>query len=379
MNARGLLANLALLLAALVAAFLLAEAGVRLLTPYSPSLLVADPVVGKRFLPGFAARIHVPECGCEVDVRFDREGLRGPDRPYAKPPGAKRVALVGDSMVAAIATAEDKTLAARLERLLSASRPAAWEVMNAGVSSSSTGSELALYRAVLERYAPDLLVVVFWVGNDLADNSYELTRAPRLYFDLDSSGRLVQLPFAFEPNPVGAWLDRWSRFYVWQKAAFRQLRGGVHAATRGLEPVELVFADPEPPPVARAWAITGALLRAYRDEAAARGTALVLVAAPSAAQVYDDLWGELEARAGSDAQTVVREHPEARLAAIARQEGIPFLALLPAFRAAAPARDSTRSGEQLYYEGRYHWNDAGNALAAQAVHTIVLTALQSGP
>jgi hypothetical protein len=84
-----------------VAAFLLAEAGVRLLTPYSPSLLVADPVVGKRFLPGFASRIHVPECGCEVDVRFDREGLRGPDRPYAKPPELKRVAVVGDSMVAA--------------------------------------------------------------------------------------------------------------------------------------------------------------------------------------------------------------------------------------------------------------------------------------
>ena len=44
-----------------------------------------------------------------------------------------------------------------------------------------------------------------------------------------------------------------------------------------------------------------------------------------------------------------------------------------------PARDSTRPGEQLYYEGRYHWNDAGNALAAQAVHTFVLAAVQSGP
>jgi hypothetical protein len=378
-NARGLLANLALLLAALVAAFLLAEAGVRLLTPYSPSLLVADPVVGKRFLPGFAARIHVPECGCEVDVRFDREGLRGPDRPYAKPPGAKRVALVGDSMVAAIATAEDKTLAARLERLLSASRPAAWEVMNAGVSSSSTGSELALYRAVLERYAPDVLVLVFWVGNDLADNSYELTRAPRLYFDIDASGRLVQLPFAFEPSPVTGWLDRWSRFYVWQKAAFRQLRGSVHAATRGLEPVELVFADPEPEPVAHAWAITGALLRAFREETAARGTALVLVAAPSAAQVYDDLWSELEGRAGREDTRVSREHPEARLAGIAGREGIPFLPLLPAFRGAAPGRDSTRPGEQLYYEGRFHWNDAGNALAARIVHERLLTVVQSGP
>jgi lysophospholipase L1-like esterase len=315
-----------------------------------------------------------------VDVRFDREGLRGPDRPYAKPPGVKRVAVVGDSTVAAVATAEERTLAARLERRLAGSRPdAKWEVMNAGVSSSSTGSELALYRAVLERYAPDVLVVVFWVGNDLADNSYELTRAPRLYFDLDASGRLVQLPFAFEPNPVAGWLDRWSRFYVWQKAAFRQLRGGVHAATGGLEPVELVFADPEPAPVARAWALTGALLRAFREETAARGTALVLVAAPSAAQVYDDLWSELEGRAGRDDEKVGREHAEARLAAIARREGIPFLALLPAFRGAAPARDSTRAGEQLYYEGRFHWNDAGNALAAQAVHEFLLTVVQSGP
>ena len=380
MTARGLLANLALLLAAIVFVLLLAEAGVRLLVPYSPSLLVADAVVGKRFLPGFAARIHVPECGCEVDVRFDREGLRGPERPYAKPPGVKRVALVGDSMVAAIATAEENTLAARLERLLAAGQPEAeWEVMNAGVSSSSTGSELALYRAVLERYAPDLLVVVFWVGNDLADNSYELTRAPRLYFDLDASGRLVQLPFAFEPNPVGRWLDRWSRFYVWQKAAFRELRGGVHAASRRLEPVELVFADPEPSAVAHAWAITGALLRAFREDAAARGTALVLVAAPSAAQVYDDLWRELEARASRDETRVAREHPEARLAAIARQEGIPFVSLLPAFRAAAPARDSTRPGEQLYYEGRFHWNDVGNALAAQTVYSFVRTVVQSGP
>jgi SGNH hydrolase-like domain, acetyltransferase AlgX len=377
---RGLLAHLALLLAALAVSFLLAEAGVRLLTPYSPSLLVADPVVGKRFLPGFAARIHVPECGCEVDVRFDREGLRGPDRPYAKPPGVKRVAVVGDSMVAAVATAEEKTLAGRLQRLLAGSRPAAkWEVMNAGVSSSSTGSELELYRAVLERYAPDVLVLVFWVGNDLADNSFELTRAPRLYFDLDASGRLVQLPFAFEPSPIAGWLDRWSRFYVWQKAAFRQLRGSVHAATRGLEPVDLVFAEPEPEPVAHAWAITAALLRAFREETAARGTALLLVAAPSATQVYDDLWSELEGRAGREDTRVSREHPEVRLAGIAGREGIAFLALLPAFRGAAPGRDSTRPGEQLYYEGRFHWNDAGNALAARTVHEQLLTVVQSGP
>jgi hypothetical protein len=364
---------LALSIGSLTLSLLAAEAGVRLLTRTSPSLLVADPVVGKRFLPGFDARVFVPECGCEVDVRFNREGLRGPDRPQAKPPGVKRVALVGDSMVAAIASAEERTLARRLAGLLAASRPdAAWDVMNAGVSSSSTASELALYREVLARYAPDLVVVVFWVGNDLADNSPALTRAPRLYFDLDPAGRLRQLPFAFQPSPVREWLDRTSRLYVWQKNAFNQARASLRAAGGALEPVELVFARPEPEAVARAWAITGALLRAFADETAARGTKLVLVAAPAAVQIYDDLWTELERRAVRERTPLWRDHPEDRLSELCREAGIPFLALTRSFRAASPHRESARLEEQLYYEGRFHWNDAGNALAAAAIHDFLL-------
>ena len=368
----GLLVNLALALGALVLSLLAAEAAIRLFTRTSPSLLVADRVVGKRFLPDFRSRVFVPECGCEVDLRFNRDGLRGPDRPYAKPPGVKRIALVGDSMLAAVATAEERTLARALERILTAARPdVTWDVMNAGVSSSSTGSELALYREVLARYSPDLVVLVFWVGNDLADNSLALTQAPRLYFDLDPGGRLRQLPFAFEPNPVAEWLDRTSRLYVWQKSALRQARASLRARGGALEPVELVFAQPEPVAAAHAWAITGALLRAFREETTARGTSLALVAAPAPVQVYDDLWAELERRASRQRTPLSRDHPEQRLRELCREAGIPFLALAPAFRDAAPHRDSTRREEQLYYQGRFHWNDAGNALAVTSIHAFL--------
>jgi hypothetical protein len=376
---RGLAPNVALSFAAILLSLLVGEAGVRLVTRTPPALLVTDPAVGKRFLPGFAGRVFVAECGCEVDLRFNREGLRGPDRPYAKPPGVKRVALVGDSMVAAVATAEERTLARRLEGLLAASASqASWEVMNAGVSSSSTGSELALYRSVLERYQPDVVLLLFWAGNDLADNSYELTRAPRLYFDLDASGRLRQLPFAPRASGLAAWLDRSSRLYVWQKAAVRQALAGLRTA-RGLEAVELVYAEPEPPPVARAWAITAALLSAFRDETAARGAAFAVVLAPAAAQLYDDLWGELAERARRAGVPVDRRHPDVRLRALATQAGIPFLSLTPVFGAAAPHRDSRLAGEQLFYEGRYHWNDAGNAIAAGAIHALARAVVQSGP
>ncbi len=374
------LVNLALAVSALLLTLVAAEAGVRLLTRTTPSLLVADPVVGKRFLAGFRSRVYVPECDCEVDVRFNGDGLRGPDRPHAKPPGVKRVAVVGDSMVAAIATAEERTLARTLEQRLHVSRPdAAWDVINAGVSSSSTGSELALYREVLARYAPELVVLVFWVGNDLADNSLALTRAPRLYFDLDAQGRLRQLPFAFQPSPVGEWLDRTSRLYVWQRSALRQARASLRARRGSLEPVELVFARPEPEDAAHAWAITGALLRAFREETAQRGAELVLVAAPAPVQVYDDLWAELERPAGRAGTPLGRDHPEARLRELCREAGIPFLALDEPFQAAAPHRDSQRPGEQLFHHGRFHWNDAGNALAAASIHDFLASSRTMSP
>ena len=232
---------------------------------------------------------------------------------------------------------------------------------------------LELYREVLRHYSPELVVLVFWVGNDLADNSLALTRAPRLYFDIDAEGRLRQLPFAFQPSPVVEWLDRTSRLYVWQKAALRQLRASLRAGRGAVEPVELVFAQPEPEAVARAWAITGALLRQFQEETRSRGARLLLVVAPAPVEVYDDLWAELQGRAAAARVSLARDHAELRLRELSRAAGIPLLALAPAFRDASPQRDSTRREEQLYHEGRFHWNDAGNALAAASVLDIALT------
>ena len=375
---RGLAGKLALAAVSLAFSLFACEAGVRLLARDSPSLLVADPLVGKRFLPGFEGRVFVPECGCDVPLRFNRDGLRGPDRPHERPPGVRRVALVGDSMVAAVATAEERTLASLLERRLRVPQSAwSWEVMNAGVSSSSTGSKLRLYREVLAAYAPDLVVVVFWVGNDLADNSAELTSAPRLYFDVDAQDRLRQLPFAFEPHPLGEWLDRNSRF-----TSGRRARCGRRARRCA------------PQPGARAGR---ARLRAAR---ARRGRARVGDHARAAASLRAGGKGARQrAGAGRGARPgaglrrplgraraagrgrghAARPRAPRRAAARAQPSGrIPFLPLAETFRARAPHRDSRRADEQLYYDGRFHWNDAGNALAAEAIHAFLGPAREPG-
>jgi hypothetical protein len=154
------------------------------------------------------------------------------------------------------------------------------------------------------------------------------------------------------------------------------VRASLRARGGALEPVELVFARPEPEAVAHAWAITGALLRQFQQETRARGAQLLLVAAPAPVEVYDDLWAELGARAARERVPLARDHPELRLQDLSRAAGIPFLALAPAFRDRSPHRDSTRREEQLYYAGRFHWNDAGNALAAAQVHDFALTMTQ---
>ncbi len=234
-------------LCASILVLLACEVGTRCLTPLGPALLVMDPQVGKRWLTGFTGDVFVPEAGRAVHLRFHRDGFRGPDLPYQKAPGTVRVALLGDSMIAAVATDEEATLAARLEALLNARRTGTgrFEVQNFGVSSASTGQELVTYRSIARRYQPDVVVLAFNAANDLADNCTCLSQAHRLYFDLDSGGRLVGHRSSPPLAGVGRWLDRHSRFYVWQKTAVARLRSRWRESQQALEPWHEVFRSEE--------------------------------------------------------------------------------------------------------------------------------------
>jgi hypothetical protein len=367
------LLNGALLLGTTLCCLAMLEGAARFSRAAEPSLLVFDPVVGKRFRPDYHARTFVPEAGREIDLRFNHEGMRGPDWPRAKPAGTRRVAVLGDSMIASVATDEEQTLVRLLEGRLNADRRAgtSWEVLSFGVSSSSTGNELVLYRKVAQHYAPDVVLCAFFVGNDLADNSFRLTQAPRLYFELDERGGLRQRPFTPPGSRLGEWLDRHSRLYAWQKAAVRDIKGRLRSSTHHAEPAHWIFARREPPDVADAWRLTGRLIQTFREEVTARGARFAVVLIPSAEQVYDDLWTDLLRQAGPDGAHFDRKHPEERLAALCRDAGAPLVTMLPAFRAQAPHADSKLTSEWLFHRGRWHLNDAGQRLATEAVYQTI--------
>ena len=204
--------KLGLLLGTVLALLAVGELAVRLLTEIGPLLIVRDRLVGKRYVRNHDDRVFVRESGETIRLRFNREGFRGPDLPYEKAETVRRIAVIGDSMTVLVATEEEKTWVAVLERLLNQEfADKLWEVMNFGVSSASTGQELVLYQEVVSNYQPDIIILALFVGNDVTDNSRLLTRAPRIYFDLAPDGGVRRRPYSALEGRPSAWLNQYSR------------------------------------------------------------------------------------------------------------------------------------------------------------------------
>ena len=97
--------------------------------------------------------------------RVNAQGLRGLDRPYAKPPGAARVLALGDSFVEAFMVDDAETVTARIQAGLE-QRGCRAEVINGGTVGYSTDQEYLFYRDEGHKYSPDV-VIVFVYQNDI--------------------------------------------------------------------------------------------------------------------------------------------------------------------------------------------------------------------
>lgn len=348
------------------------EIGTRLFSEVTPGLTESDPVVGQRYWRNFEDEVYVPEASRKVALRFNDVGFRGPTRPRAKPAGVRRVAILGDSMVASLAVDEEKTLVRQLEQLLNERQSGyRWEVLNFGVNGASPGQELVLYRELVAQFEPDLVLSGFFVGNDLADNCSRLSTNPRIYFDVDEHDQLRQEPFSTRRAAASQFLNRHSRFYVWQRTALNRARHQVYEDLKKLDPGHWVFAREHPDDVARAWKITEVVYRELQREVASRGGKFAVVMIPSGLQIYREPFEDVAARGGAYAASFDASYPDERLGEFCRRAGIPFVSMLEEFRAAAPSGSVAAQDEWLFCNGTGHFNEQGDALAARVLERFV--------
>ncbi len=410
---------LARIVAALVATALtlaLAEALLGLVYPSpgsSQDYRVPDAELGWRLQPGASYTNETGEFSVRVDVNAD--GWRDRTHTEAKPAGVKRVVVLGDSFMEGYSVAGDELFASRLGEDTGA------EVINLGVGGYGT---LQAYRAFAlhgVRYAPDVVALGFFTGNDVRNNSRDLERA------MWKSGGHVKVrnrPF-LEPGAAGEWkvremdyADAAKRHSAWaarkaaESAATRWVdrlalkralarawdsvsdwvdradidgegaegKGAAATSTRGRPNLAWQGAElcEEHPQYTAAWDLTERILERLRREVAASGATLVVFSVPPWELVDPAQRAAVEQKLAHPERYCLEEAPaHRRLAGILERLGVPYVELLPAFR-----RASREEGIPLFRTSDLHWNPAGHALAAREVAKAIaplLRASASGP
>ena len=127
----------------------------------------ANPRLKFDLKPGARAR-------AEVGYRINDHGMRDRPREIDKPPGTRRIAVLGDSIAFGYWVAEEDAFPRQLEQML-ASAPAggAVEVLNFGVPGYNLEQETEILRERALRFSPDLVIVALCLNDLEGADSYE--------------------------------------------------------------------------------------------------------------------------------------------------------------------------------------------------------------
>lgn len=392
-------ANLALLLASVLVSLLVFEVAARLLGLSWPVFYRPDAALGEVPIPNAEGwdRFENP-----VYVRFNRFGMRDRERSLDKPTGSFRIALLGDSYVEAKQVHFEATAGAVLERELSGC-PAldgrAVEVLNFGVAGYGTTQELLMFEERARRFSPDLVVLAFFWGNDVRNNSIELQGASKPHF-VDRDGTLVLdrsfargLGNALRMSALGrAFYERAPDLRVIQLAlaaararrereaaarrAEEQRRAAVRVTTPGFEPGldHQIYLEPLPSVWEHAWSLTERILARLAARVRESGADFLLVSFGSGIEVHPDP----AVRAAFASALGVRdlEAPARRLASVAAREAIEHLPLVPALRAHAEQTGQCVHGFVGALPCGGHWNERGHRVAGTQMARAVCQRLE---
>jgi lysophospholipase L1-like esterase len=356
------------------------EAGVRLLHLVPDRFWEYDDRLGTRLIPDKAGWWTQEDHEFRVPVRINSVGLRDRERTLDKPPGVKRVLLIGDSYVEALQVPLEDALGPRLESRLREAG-AAVEVINAGVSGYGTAGELLWFRNVGRQFDPDLVVLAFYPGNDVKNNSPTLEKA--LVPQYDDDGALVRVVGKKSRSDRKGWSGRSAAYTYLRKLiltrqpALASLLVRLHLmkkeAIRASDLVDgvpldyWVYADPPPAEWADAWRRTERNLEDFRAAVEERGARFALVVVTARDQIDTASWDAVKSAYPRLAQgRWDLDGPTARVLNWCRDRGVPCVSLGPIFRI---ARDS--GAERLHFVHDGHWTAAGHRLAADAVAEFI--------
>ncbi len=272
--------------------------------------------------------------------------------------GSFKVMILGDSFTVDRGGTACQLLADDL-------RKRGFGVLNMGREGFGPGNYLDALETQGPDYAPDLILVNYYAGNDLTDTLFGQAKDNSRR---DRIKRIVNVLYVGELIlQIRARLAQSARLASTQQVI--QESGGRLDSTLSPFLVELARFYPdylitnllmENEDAARAWASNQAYLLRLKQIAKKLGSRLVIAGFPSTVQVsesHKDFYTNIGFR--YDARLATTRESQDRLASWCQREAITFIDLLPEFRSAQP--------REFYLPTDDHWNSDGNVFAYQVL------------
>lgn len=346
---------------------------------YRPPVLIDSSVKGTYdFSPGatftyVGYRPGSPE-EFRTPIRMNALGFRDRDYPAQRPrPGTFRVLVLGDSYVAAMEVGERQAFHKLLEERLNAADPlgrGSYEVIALGQGNRAQAAQLGWLREYGPRYTPDLVLLVFFCGNDVMENSRATFERARRYatFQLKVVAprklAFYRRLFRFRGSRLNGFVaERATALYASRMYLFHDdvTREQLQSPDAG------VYDVPPRPEWLEAWRTTAGLLGQIRDESARQGATFAL-AVISGPQVIAEESQERLRRGGAG---IDLQQPERWVVDWAAANGVSALSLGPALRAADPGK--------VFWRHDAHLTPFGHQVAADALYPYIVDLARPGP
>ena len=338
-----------------------------------------DPAGGWSLNPG--ASFEWQGEGDRSFIRANQDGLRDREHTKQKPPKTFRIAVVGDSFAEALQVPMENTFWWKMRKQLNQKCTALGdrkvEVINFGVQGYGTAQELMTLRHKVWEYSPDLVLLAFFPGNDIINNSKKLEFYKRRPFFIYQNGELIPDQSWLKMSPaehdylqfssvdyLPTWLVNKSRILrLVRQVDLNNKKSLVDAAEKKRFPNN--FQEPINPVWKEAWQVTEGLITLMSQEVKAKNADFMVLIVSMGAQVHPDPIG----RQSYMKQFGIKDlyYPNQRIKALGDRLNITTLDTVPRLREYAEKNKTCVHGfpNALLCEG--HWNSQGHEQVGQLI------------
>jgi hypothetical protein len=163
--------NTGLIIGSILVCLIVFEAGLRIIDYSHPSKMQMNNLIGWNYIPGIEGW-YTREG--KSYIRINSDGFNAPEFSVEKPNDVFRIVVLGDSQTASMQIDYGDHFASVLEKNLSHCRLKGIEKVEVypfGVNNFNSVQQLIALEKIALKYKPDMVILAFFVGNDLVENT----------------------------------------------------------------------------------------------------------------------------------------------------------------------------------------------------------------